>query len=324
MKIAILGLGAYGIALARVFNYNSNKVYMWSKFKEEVDTVLLKRENMRVLKDVKIPKEVVITSNLKETIQRAKIIVIATPTSAVREVAKSISEYLTEEQVICLVSKGIEQNSNKLLSDVVYEETNSDNICMLSGPSFASEIAKNKTELGFVAASYNSVAGMSVKVALENENIFVNTTRDLIGVQVSAAIKNVYSILLGIVDGMKKSYSTKACVLTCIINDMRFIIEMLGGKPQTIFTYAGIGDIVLSAISPKSRNYMFGKYIGDGLSLDDAMEKLNLPTIEGVYTLDAIEKILKSKEIEVKSIRYLYNVLYRNEAIGSILKYIKN
>ena len=100
MKIAILGLGAYGIALARVFNYNSNKVYMWSKFKEEVDTVLLKRENMRVLKDVKIPKEVVITSNLKETIQRAKIIVIATPTSAVREVAKSISEYLTEEQAM--------------------------------------------------------------------------------------------------------------------------------------------------------------------------------------------------------------------------------
>ncbi len=132
MKIAILGVGAYGIALAKVFFKNDNKVSMWSKFKEETDSILLNRENKRVLPGIKIPKDIEITSDLKACVDRAKIIVLAVPTNAVRDVAKELSLVLKEDQIICLVSKGIEKSTNKLLSEVVYEETKSEKICMLS------------------------------------------------------------------------------------------------------------------------------------------------------------------------------------------------
>ena len=132
MKIAILGVGAYGIALAKVFFKNDNKVSMWSKFKEETDSILLNRENKRVLPGIKIPKDIEITSDLKACVDRAKIIVLAVPTNSVRDVAKELSLVLKEDQIICLVSKGIEKSTNKLLSEVVYEETKSEKICMLS------------------------------------------------------------------------------------------------------------------------------------------------------------------------------------------------
>lgn len=132
MKIAILGVGAYGIALAKVFFKNDNKVSMWSKFKEETESILLNRENKRVLPGIKIPKDIEITSDLKACVDRAKIIVLAVPTNAVRDVAKELALVLKDGQIICLVSKGIEKSTNKLLSEVVYEETKSENICMLS------------------------------------------------------------------------------------------------------------------------------------------------------------------------------------------------
>ena len=322
MKIAILGLGAYGIALAKAFYENDNKVSMWTKYKEEADIVLLKRENINVLPSIKIPKEIEITTQLEKCMEKARIIVLAVPMSAVREVSKEISKYLTCEQVICIVSKGIEQNSNMLMSDVVYEETKSEKICMLSGPSFAMDLVK-ENEVGLVVASNLTEAQMSIKVCLENERIIINTTRDIRGVQVAAATKNVFAILCGMLDGMKKSESTKAAVLSCLCNDLRIIIEVLGGKPQTIFSYAGIGDLLLTCMSKKSRNYTFGKYIGEGKSIDEALEKMQTKTVEGLYTLDSLKKLLEKIEIKVESIELLYKIIYEGYKVDNILKSIK-
>lgn len=322
MKIAVLGLGAYGIALAKVLYKNENKVSMWTKFKEEADSVLLKRENTRVLPGVKIPKEIDITTDLSKAISKAKVIILAVPTSAVREVSRELSLILTDEQIICIVSKGIEKSSNKLLSDVVFEETHSENICMLTGPSFAIELAKG-SEAGFVVASNSQVANMALKVCLENEKIVVNAISDLIGAQVCAAAKNVFAILVGISDVVNKTDSCRASILTCVLNDLRIITEVLGGKSHTVFSYAGVGDLLLTCMSNKSRNYTLGKYIGQGLELADALKKMNVTTIEGLYTLEALLKLLEEKEIKVKSLEILYNILYRNEDKQNILRFIK-
>ena len=322
MKIAVLGLGAYAISLAKVFDKNDNKVFMWSKFKEECDSVLLKRENTRLLKGVKIPKDIQITNNLELTVKNAKIIVVAVPTNAVREVSKELSKYLVDEQIICLVSKGIEQSSKMLISDVVYEETGSENICMLSGPSFAIELAKG-SNTGLVVASKSEMANMAVKVCLENEKIVINATSDLIGTQICAATKNVFAILMGMADSIYKEESCKAAILTCIVNDMRLIVELMGGNVRTVFSYAGVGDLLLTCMSKKSRNYTLGNYVGKGLSLEEALKKMELTTVEGLYTLDSIIKILDEKQIKVKTIDFLYNSLYRNEKVENILNYIK-
>lgn len=322
MKISILGIGAYGIALAKAFYNNDNKVSMWSKFKDEVDIVNLKRENKKLLPNIKIPKDIEITTDLEKCVDKAKIIVIAVPMNAVRDVAKQLSNYVTDDQVICLVSKGIEQNSNKLLSDVVFEETNNHNICMLSGPSFAEELA-NENSLGMVVASNSDVAKMAIKVCLENDNITVNLSKDLIGVQLCAVCKNIYAIALGMLDGMNVAESTRASIFATFTNDLRVVLEVLGGKAYTIFSYAGIGDIMLTGMSTKSRNYSFGKLIGQGLSKDEAFTKMKLKTIEGLNSTEVIYNLLKEKEITIKSIDIIYEILFKERSKEEVLKCLK-
>ena len=136
-------------------------------------------------------------------------------------------------------------DTNKLMSEVVFEETGCQNICMLSGPSFASEIHE-ENEVGLIVASESITAQNCVKVCLENGRVVVNISKDIIGVQLCATIKNIFAIILGMVDGMKKSDSTRSAILTCLVNDMKLMVEILGGKSHTIFTYAGIGDLLLT------------------------------------------------------------------------------
>ena len=322
MKIAILGLGAYAIALAKAFKKNDNKIAMWSKFKDEVDSVLLKRVNTGALPGVKIPKDILISSDLKETIKDANVIVLAVPTNAVREVAKELSDLIDDEQILCIVSKGIEKDTNMLLADVVYEETKSDHICMLSGPSFASELARG-ADVGFVVASKSDFANTTVKVCLENKDTIVNRIYDIVGVEVCAATKNVYAILLGMASNMTKYESTKAAIITCALNDLRLIVEVLGGKSHTVFSYAGVGDLLLTGMSSKSRNFTFGKYIAKGYSYEEALKEMNTTTVEGLYTLDSLLKILEGKDIKIKSLDFLYNSIYRNEKVEDILNNIK-
>ena len=208
------------------------------------------------------------------------------------------------------------------MSEVVFEETKSENICMLAGPSFAIELVKDN-DIGFTVASESSIARTAVKICLENERITVNLSRDIIGVQVAASVKNIFAIALGILDGLKKSDSTRATVFTILANDLRVIIEIFGGKSQTIFSYAGIGDLFLTCLSQKSRNYTFGKYIGQGLKKDDALEKMGTKTVEGMHSLVSLRKILLEKEIELKSVNEIYNAIYGNYKIEDFVKNIK-
>lgn len=321
MKVSVLGLGAYAIALAKVLNENENNVSMWTKFKEEADVVKLKKENKAVLPGVKIPKDVKIFTDLKECIKDSDIIIIAVPTSAVRDVSKALAEVISEKQIICVAAKGIEIDSNMLMTEVVREEIKTDNICVISGPSFAIELATGK-EIGFMLASKKKSINLFVKVCLENKNVKIETTTDVIGVQVAGAVKNVFAIIMGMLDGMEKSDSTRAAVLTRLVDDLRFTIEMLGGKPNTVFTYAGIGDMLLTCMSAKSRNYTFGKNIGKGMTPCKALEEMSVKTVEGLYTLDSIYSILKEREIEVKSIKTLYGIVHGNMRVENVLNEI--
>ena len=323
MKIAILGVGAYGLALAKVFYSNKIDVTSWTKFKEEYELVNLKRENPGILPGVKVPDEIKITTDLSEAIKDAKVIILAVPMKAVRSVARELKEIINDEQILCIVSKGIEQETNKLMSEVVFEETNHENICMISGPSFAKEIAHGGST-GFVVASPIEESCDILKSCLENDNIVVTTTKDLIGVQVASACKNVFAILTGYVDSMGFSDSTRASILTILVNDLRLIIEILGGKQRTVFTFAGIGDMLLTCMSPKSRNYTFGNYLGQGLSMQDAFDKMETTTVEGIYTLKSLTKMLEEKEVEVKSVKLLYDIIYNNIKVENILKDIKD
>lgn len=322
MKIAILGVGAYAIALAKVFNKNeSNEVVMWAKFKEEAKVVMEKRENPGVLPGVKIPDRIKITMNLASCMEDASIVVLAVPAAAVRQVSEEVAVYATKEQILCVVSKGIEPKTNMFMSEILYEATKNENICMISGPSFAIEVAKD-SKTGFNVASSNMEAAKIVKEQFEN-GLVVSTCDDIIGVQVAASIKNVFAIFMGMLNGMDMPDSYKASCLACLVKDLGETIVALGGKRETIFTFAGLGDMLLTCMSSKSRNFTFGTYVGRGYSMQDAFETMSVKTVEGIYTLSTITDLMYKRNFKIKSLEVLYGILYNNDSKDNLLDKIR-
>ena len=287
MKIAILGMGAYGIALAKVFYKNENDVVIWTKFKEELESVEIIRENRAVLPGVKIPTKIKLTCDMQKCVENADIIVVAIPMNAVRNVLKDLHEFLDKKQVVCLVTKGIEEESGEFVSNIAQEELEgTNNICMLSGPSIASELADG-SDIGLNVASPSNFAILTVKVCLENENIVVIPLNDMIGIQVASAVKNVFAIFCGYADAKGYSDSLKAALLSKLIKDMRLLIKYFGGS---------------------------------GYKYDNILKKMNVTTVEGISTLNILHKMLVQKNVKVKSINTLYDIIYNGYEINNILK----
>ena len=207
--------------------------------------------------------------------------------------------------------------------DVVKEYIDTDNICVFAGPSFAMEVANN-ANIGMVIAAEREDIKDKIEMVINQKNICITKTSDVIGVEISSAVKNVFAIICAMLDGMNESDSTKAAVLTSLINDFRLIMGVLGGKETTIYSYAGIGDLLLTCMSSKSRNYCFGKLLGKGMNAKEALNSMKVNTIEGLYTLDAIYDILKQKKIIVNSITLLYDVIYNGKKVDNLLKEISN
>lgn len=322
MKVSILGMGAFGIALTKILNKDI-KISMWTNFEDELKSVELKRENPVVLPEVKIDKKVELTTNLEKCVKNSNIIFLAVPAIAVREVASKLQEYIDKEQIICILTKGIEKITNMFMVDVIKECIDTDNICVFAGPSFAIEVA-NKSNIGMVIASEKEECRNKVLQVINQENACITQTSDVLGVEICSAVKNVFAIICAMLDGMNEADSTRAAVITNLINDFRLIMGVLGGKETTIYSYAGIGDLLLTCTSPKSRNYMFGKFLGQGMNTTEALNNMQVKTVEGLYTLDAIFSILKQKKVVINSINLLYDVVYNGKKVDNLLKEISN
>jgi glycerol-3-phosphate dehydrogenase (NAD(P)+) len=316
MNIAILGSGAYGIALSKVLNNNGNNLTLWTKFQDEVDILSLNRENSKLLPSILIDNNVKITSNLEDTIKSSDIVILAVPMNAIREVCKNVSNYITN-QILVIMTKGIDTETLQTTSQIIKETINTVNVAVVSGPSFAIELA-SFNKLGLTIASDNQEINNILKDLFKSENIILNVTKDIIGVEICASIKNVFAIIMGMMDS--KSDSTKATMLTVLLNDLRLICEILGGQADTIFKFAGIGDFLLTCMNEKSRNYTFGKLLIECNNKDKCFERMNTTTVEGLYTLESIYTILNNREISVKSINILYDIIYNNNDSSMIDK----
>ena len=322
MKVSILGMGAFGIALTKILNKDI-KISMWTNFEDELKSVELKRENPIVLPEVKIDKKVELTTNIEKCVKNSNIIFLAVPAIAVREVASKLKEYIDKEQIICILTKGIEKSTNMFMVDVIKECIDTDNICAFAGPSFAIEVA-NRANIGMVIASEKEECRNKVLQVINQENACITQTSDVLGVEICSAVKNVFAIICAMLDGMNEADSTRAAVITNLINDFRLIMGVLGGKETTIYSYAGIGDLLLTCTSPKSRNYTFGKFLGQGMNTTEALNNMQVKTVEGLYTLDAIFSILKQKKVVINSINLLYDVVYNGKKVDNLLKEISN
>ena len=244
-----------------MFNKNVNHIVMWTKFEEEKARIEKDRENKLVLPNVKIPYNIEFTADINYAIKDSNLIVIAVPAGYVNDICILLKDIISEDQHILIASKGIERNTCTFVHDILLRHIKTYNLAVISGPSFAIDVSNNEP-VGLSLGTKNKKTEMLVKSTLENNTLKLRTTDDIIGVEICGSIKNVIAIASGIIGGMGYSDSTKAMFITESLHDIKSLIKELGGCEKTILSYAGVGDLILTTTSIKSRNYKLGYLIG--------------------------------------------------------------
>ena len=320
MKVTILGTGAYGLALSKILVENNNEVVMWTTFEEEKKELLETKKSSK-LKNFKLDEKVEITTDLEESINNSKLIVIAIPTAFITDVCKKLNKYIKPNQHICIASKGIEQETGLFIHDVIKKQIKTKYIGAISGPSFAVDLVK-KVPIGLAVASKSKRTLNIIREAFSNDHFKLYPTNDIIGIEICGAVKNIIAIASGMIDGMGYPISTQALFITHSLHDIKSLIYALGGSKKTVLSFAGFGDILLTCTSDKSRNYTFGKLIGSNAPKEEINEYKNNMTVEGLYTLKSIYKLINKKRINIPTINIIYNIVFNDEKIDKLIEYL--
>lgn len=322
MNITILGSGAYGIALSSMFLENNCNITIWTKSNEELEMLIKERCNKKVLPDYKISDKIVFTTDLEKSITNANVIVIAIPVKYVTNTVLELKKYYKKNQHICVASKGIEQGSCLFIPSIIKKHIKTKKICVISGGTFAVDMIK-KVPLGLSLASKNKSTIDIMKKTLQNDYLKLIPTNDIFGVEMYGAIKNVIAIASGIIDGMNFPESTKSMFITKALNDVVELIYDMGGNKKTILTYAGIGDLLLTCNSIKSRNYSFGRMIGEKVDNNIIEDYKSNTTIEGLYTLKSLYDLIHSKKKKMPIINIIYDIVYKGKNPSLLEEYLK-
>ena len=320
MKVTILGTGAYGLALSKILSENKNEVVLWTTFESEKEE-LLKTKTSSKLEGFKLDNKVKVTTNLEESINGSNLIVLAIPTQFITDVCINLKEYIKNDQYICIASKGIEQGTCLFIHDMVKKQIKTNKIGAISGPSFAIDLV-SKVPVGLSVASKSKKTRDIIMKAFCNSHFKLYPTIDIIGIEVCGAIKNVIAIASGMIDGLGLPISTQALLITESLHDIKALIYALGGSKKTVLSFAGFGDIILTCTSLKSRNYRFGKLIGSHASIEEIEKYKSEYTVEGLYTLKSIYKLINNKKINIPTINIIYDIVFKNKEVDSLIKYL--
>ena len=323
MKIGIIGTGAYGLAIALMLNKKNKDITMWTESDERYEKYLNDGCIKDILPEIETPKNIKLTRSYEEASKNKDIVFIMSTASFVGSICKEIKPYITKNTIICIASKGIENKSCKFLSDIAYEELKNKNIAIVSGPSFAIDIATD-SPAGLSLASESKKAIKILKNTLQNNTLKLRETNDLIGVQICGSIKNVIAMAAGMLSGMGYPESAQSFLITESLHDIKALIKALGGNPKTILSFAGVGDILLTCTSTKSRNYTFGKLVGSGASKEEINKYLEETTVEGYHTLKSIYKLIKNKKIKMPIINLINKIIVENEDPQNLISFLIN
>jgi glycerol-3-phosphate dehydrogenase (NAD(P)+) len=317
--LTILGSGSWGTALAQTFSQRFDKVYLWGKDKNVIDEINQNKTNSKYLGNIILNENIEGLTDLNRAIDLSDIIVIAIPTQAIRSVLKKVGNKFNDKTVIS-ASKGIEINTLKLISDIVLETTNTkeENLFALSGPSFAKEVAMG-LPTAVTLAGRNLEKAEDLQKQLTTENFRLYITDDIIGAEIGGAVKNVIAIATGVSDGLGLGNNARASLITRGLYEMKKIVKIYGGKPNTLYGLSGMGDLVLTATGNLSRNRTFGYLLGKGLSVEEALKEVN-QVVEGVKTVKAIKKLSNMYNLELPISEAVYKVVYENLPIKDAVK----
>lgn len=315
MKAVVMGSGGWGTALALVLCANGHDVTLWSHNPEKAAALRLSRENP-LLKGVRLPDALEISGDV-ECVRDAEMVVFAPPSYAMRAISAMAASYLREDTVLVSVSKGVERDTNLRMSEIIQETTgNRCKVVALSGPSHAEEVATHMPT-GCVAASADEGAAQLVQDAFMNEVFRVYTSTDIVGVELSGALKNVVALSCGICDGMGYQDNTKALLMTRAMAELARLGEALGGDSRTFGGLAGMGDLIVTCTSMHSRNRRAGILIGQGASAREAMDRVGA-VVEGYYAAESVKQLAERVGVELPICRCAYEVLYHGKRIQDV------
>ncbi len=307
-NIAIIGSGSWGVALAIHLAKLGNKVKIWSFMQEEAD-LINNEKKCKFLPEVTLPEGIYCTTSYEEAIKNSEIILHVTPSKFTRNTVKEYKKYVTN-QTIVICTKGFEKETLSSLDEVFKQEIPNVKLAVLSGPSHAEEVSK-AVPTAMVIASENEEIANELRDIFMNENLRVYTSKDIKGVELGGALKNIIAFCAGVAAGIGLGDNTFAALITRGLCEISRLGVALGGKYETFYGLTGLGDLIVTCLSEHSRNRTAGKLMGQGKTLEEARNQIGM-VIEGVDNIEVAYELAQKYQVDMPIVNAVYDMLYNN------------
>ena len=319
--IGIIGAGSWGTALSLILHKNGHRVTVWSVLESEIEMLKTEHEHKDKLPGVKLPENMQFTTDLKTAVKDKDVLVLAVPSPYTRGTSHNMAPLVREGQLIVNVAKGIEENTLMTLSQIIEEEIPQAEVAVLSGPSHAEEVGRGIPTTIVVGARQKATAEYLQNVFM-NEVFRVYISPDVLGIELGAALKNVVALAAGIADGLGYGDNTKAALITRGITEIGRLGAAMGGKPETFYGLTGIGDLIVTCASMHSRNRRAGILIGQGYTMEQAMNEVKM-VVEGVYSAKAAIGLARKYNVQLPIIEEVNAILFdgqpADEAVRNLM-----
>lgn len=317
-KVGIIGAGSWGIALALLLHKNGHELTVWSILESEIAMLNAEHEHKDKLPGVKLPEDMIFTSDLQTAVADKEALVMAVPSAFTRNTAKMLKDVVAEGQIIVNVSKGIEEATLMTLSDIIEEEVPQAVVAVLSGPSHAEEVGRGLPTTIVVGAKKKATAEFLQNLFM-NDVFRVYTSSDILGIELGASLKNVVALAAGIADGLGYGDNTKAALITRGITEIARLGMAMGARFETFCGLTGIGDLIVTCASMHSRNRRAGILIGQGKTMEEAMAEVKM-VVEGVYSAKAAMGLAEKYQVQLPIIEQVNKVLFEGKSADEAVK----
>lgn len=316
MKIAVLGCGGWGLAIAVLLQANGHSVTAWGRDSARFRTLQSTRTSEKLLPGVTLPEEIGLTGDLS-CVKGCDLVVLAVPSYAVADLAQELKPLLAPGQVLVLLSKGFDRSRGYcLLSDTLEQLLPQNPVVALTGPSHAEEVARH-IPTAVLAASRDAAAAELTQRAFMEENFRVYTSPDIVSAELGGAMKNIMALAVGISDGAGFGDNTKAALMTRGLAEMARLGRWLGGRTETFSGLSGVGDLIVTCVSNHSRNRRCGLLIGAGASVEEAIAQVGA-VVEGYYATEAIHMLTRDAGLDMPISAAMYRLLFRGASLEDI------
>ncbi|MCR4690929.1 MAG: NAD(P)H-dependent glycerol-3-phosphate dehydrogenase [Lachnospiraceae bacterium] len=316
-KVAVIGAGSWGTALSKVLADNAHEVLVWSILEDEIEMLKNEKEHKSKLPGVKLPDSIEYSTDLQYACSGRDALIMAVPSPFVRSTAKSMKEFVADGQVIVNVAKGIEDKTYMTLTEIIEEEIPQAVACVLSGPSHAEEVGRELTTTLVAGAEKKENAEM-IQNLFMCDYLRVYTSSDVLGIELGGALKNVIALAAGIADGLGQGDNAKAAIITRGIAEISKLGLAMGGKQESFTGLTGIGDLIVTCSSMHSRNRRAGILIGQGKSMQEAMDEVQM-VVEGVYSAKAAMGLAEKYKIAMPIVSAVNQILFENKSAAVAL-----